>query len=356
MPKTGRHGTGAIITKPGTSNLYIRFYRDGKQIQMAVGSDSRSAAQELLNVQLGESAQGETSNPAELKRLRYDDLKALYLRQPKHAKQADWHGWKFLDDSFGGQPVSKITEEAILRFVEKRKDVTQATIHRNLAVLRSMFTVAKKSRKLSRRDIPFFPELDNSSEGVGQYVEPEDFRRVLDALPKHLHPFFEFMYATGCRLGATEKIRWSMFNKKCDVLTLPSEIIKTKKPLLLVLDGPILAPLAEKLRGMFRLESRPVFDSTNYRTEYNKAIAVAGLGTYDEKHRTRTGPRIHDCRCSAAVNLMDAGVSESTVLKIGGWKTRAMLDRYNPLNEKRVRAAMVKSGEQVAARMNGTKS
>ena len=322
---------------------------------MAVGSDSRSAAQELLNVQLGESAQGQTINPADVKRLRYDDLKAAYLQD--NPLQASWHGWKFLDNFFAGLPVAKITTAAIRRFIDKRKtDVTEATIHRNLVPLRAMFELARKEGNMGLRDIPYFPELDNSSEGVGQYIEPEEFAKILAALPKHLHPFFEFMYATGCRLGAAEKIRWSMLNKKCDVLSLPSEIIKTRKPLTLVLDGPRLAPIAERLRGMFRLESRPVFDSTNYRTEWNKAVAVAGLGTYDEKKRTRTGVRIHDARCSAAINLLDAGVPESTVLKIGGWKTRAMLDRYNVVDEKRIRAAMVKSGEQVAARMNGTKS
>jgi hypothetical protein len=43
------------------------------------------------------------------------------------------------------------------------------------------------------------------------------------------------------------------------------------------------------------------------------------------------------------------------VLKIGGWKTRAMLDRYNVQTEKRIRAAMIRGGEHVAAKLNATK-
>jgi len=68
-----------------------------------------------------------------------------------------------------------------------------------------------------------------------------------------------------------------------------------------------------------------------------------------------TGVRIHDCRCSGAVNLIDSGVNEGLALKIGGWKTRKRLDRYNVTNRKRLAAALRQSGEYVAGRMNGTK-
>jgi hypothetical protein len=81
----------------------------------------------------------------------------------------------------------------------------------------------------------------------------------------------------------------------------------------------------------------------------------AGVGTFDKKTRTRTGVRIHDCRCSAAVNLIDAGVSEDIVMQIGGWQTKAMLARYNVMNTDRVRKAMEKVGAYVAAQMNGTR-
>jgi hypothetical protein len=47
------------------------------------------------------------------------------------------------------------------------------------------------------------------------------------------------------------------------------------------------------------------------------------------------------------------GVNEGLVLKIGGWKTRKMLDRYNVTNRKRLVAALRQSGEYVAERMNG---
>ena len=36
-------GQGAIIKRPGTKNLYIRYWTNGRQVQEAVGSDDPKA-------------------------------------------------------------------------------------------------------------------------------------------------------------------------------------------------------------------------------------------------------------------------------------------------------------------------
>jgi integrase len=87
-----------------------------------------------------------------------------------------------------------------------------------------------------------------------------------------------------------------------------------------------------------------VFNTVNYRSEWHKACDKVGLGVRNAKTRTFGGVRIHDLRCSAAINLVDAGVSEDMVMKIGGWKTKAMFSRYNVANKDRFRAAMEKGG------------
>jgi hypothetical protein len=145
-----------------------------------------------------------------------------------------------------------------------------------------------------------------------------------------------------------------MVSRDRTVIKIPGRLIKTNDPLLFVLAGPILEPIAKMLRKMFPTDA-PVFDSTNYRTECSRACASAGIGTFEPKTRVRTGARIHDCRCSAAINLIDAGISEDIVMKIGGWKTKEMFSRYNVMDADRIRNAMQQAGDYVQARIKKAK-
>jgi integrase len=371
----GKHGAGSIITRPKTKNLYLRYYRDGKQVQEATGTTDREEAQRLLNIALGNLAQG-TASPVGAKSLTFEDLRAAYIADKP--TRENYHGLKHLDTYFKGLTVKQINErDHVEKFVARRRkeNCTDPTIRRNLTPLKKMFRLAVKRKKIAASDIPYFPSLADS-DPAGGYITPELFAKTLKALPTatttktynathekqrkfhDLRPFFTFMYSTGCRVGAAQKITWDMVSADCRVLTLPAEIVKNRTALLLVLDGPMLSPLATELRKRFRRSGEPVFDSTNYRPEWNKACAASGLRGYDEEKRVRLGDggaRIHDLRCSGAMNLLRAGVDESTVLKIGGWKTRAMLDRYNVATAEIIGDALSKAGQFVADRIASAK-
>jgi integrase len=355
MREKRKRGTGSIVTKAGTDYLYIRYYaeQNGKRVQKeeATGTKDPNVAEKILRERLVDTDRG-AGAPAGVNRLKYEDIRDAYLQA--NPSQNDYHGLKYLNDFFKGMKTSRIETGTIRAFIERRRKdgVADPTIRRNLVALRAMFNQARKDGKLGHRDVPHFP-MPEDSEAAGTYIEPAQYAAIRDALPENLRPFFNFMYGTGCRLGAMQKITWGMVSgDNRDVINLPASIIKTKKPLMIVLDGPMLSPIAETLQKLFRREdSKIIFDSTNYRTAWSKACAKAGIGTFDPETRRRTGVRIHDCRCSAAINLLDAGVDEGTVLKIGGWKTRAMLDRYNVQNEKRIRKAMQTGGEYVKAQM-----
>jgi hypothetical protein len=56
-------------------------------------------------------------------------------------------------------------------------------------------------------------------------------------------------------------------------------------------------------------------------------------------------------QCQTCNHLLASGVDEGLVLKIGGWKTRAMLDRYNVTDIRRLSAAMEKGGKFVTDRI-----
>jgi integrase len=68
------------------------------------------------------------------------------------------------------------------------------------------------------------------------------------------------------------------------------------------------------------------------------------------------GRLVHDLRRTAARDLRRAGVSEGEIMKLCGWKTRAMFDRYCMISEQDLARAVAKrfTNGQGTAKWEGT--
>jgi len=58
------------------------------------------------------------------------------------------------------------------------------------------------------------------------------------------------------------------------------------------------------------------------------------------KHVGVAGLPFHDLRRTAARNLRRAGIAEGVIMKIGGWRTRSVLERYAIFDQNDIAAAM----------------
>lgn len=60
------------------------------------------------------------------------------------------------------------------------------------------------------------------------------------------------------------------------------------------------------------------------------------------KHAGCPSRMFHDLRRTAARNLRRAGISEGVIMRIGGWKTRSVFDRYNITDQRDIASAMLR--------------
>src|SRR5439155_8372156 len=117
---------------------------------------------------------------------------------------------------------------------------------------------------------------------------------------------------------------------------LPGASTKTGQALSLVLKGRLLAVVQR--RWTKRLAACPyVFHRKGRRIvrfdaawkAATEAVGLLGLGLI-----------FHDLRRSGARNLRRAGVAESVIMRMGGWKTRSMFERYAIVDERDLAAAV----------------
>jgi len=89
-----------------------------------------------------------------------------------------------------------------------------------------------------------------------------------------------------------------------------------------------------------RLSSRPNGKPIlSFRKLWAKACAFAGYPDL----------LFHDLRRTAARNLRRAGVAEGLIMRIGGWKTRSVFERYNIITQTDIKDAIVRLQESEKA-------
>jgi integrase len=147
-----------------------------------------------------------------------------------------------------------------------------------------------------------------------------------------------FLRLTGWRVEEPLGLTWDQVDREGEVLRLYAHETKGKAGR--VFPFALAPELKALLDGRWEKRNGPfVFHKDGNRIAYTtlhkhwkKACKSAGLA----------GRLIHDLRRTAAREMRRAGLSEGEIMKLCGWKTRAMFDRYNIIDEADLAAAVAK--------------
>ena len=234
-----------------------------------------------------------------------------------------------------------LTPERLDAYAEHRlaEGAARSTVNQELAAVRRGFRLAVRKRLLATRPEIVLPKCRNVREG---FFTEGDFAALLVELPDALRPVIRFARATGWRTRSEilpltwDAVDWDDQAEEGAPVPVagPKACIRLKAADTKGGDARVF-PFAQAGEVRQLLEERWaardgvfVFHRhgkriASFRRAWEGACERAGL----------VGRLVHDLRRTAARDFRQHGVSEGEIMKLCGWKTRSMFDRYNIIDE-----------------------
>lgn len=325
---------------------WIRYYRNGRRHEESSGSTKKGDAERLLKLREGDVAKG-LPVAAKQGRLTFDEAVAAVV--------ADYrvNGKRTVDDVgdrialhlapyFGGRRMGNIgTDDARAYAVHRQSEgAANATINRELAVLKRAFRLAEQARTVLQR--PFIPMLAEENARQG-FFEQRDFDDVRARLPEHLRGVVTLAYFTGWRVASEVlPLTWAQVDRAEQVVRLEPGTTKNREGR--VLPYGSLPALVEVIEAAWQQHQQLAASGTLCPFVFNrKGARIAGFRKAWDSACNAAGVRgrlLHDFRRTAVRNLVRAGVPDTVAMKITGHKTRSVFDRYNITSEGDLRDAL----------------
>lgn len=343
------NGMGRIFQRGPV--YWIAYYHRGiehRESTKATGKKGETKAGKLLKKRLGEIGSGHFIGPQEEKvtfEQMATDLVNDYKVNGKRSAKTLGCVLRHLRTGFAVTRAVDITTDRIRAYALQRQEdgAKNASVNRELAALKRMFTLAVQAGRLSSR--PHIPMLAEENARQG-FLDHGDFLTLRDKLPDGLKDPVSFLYFSGWRVGEMRALESRDVDLAGRVVRLRPELSKNKDGRVLPLSGELLEVIERAMAdrrldclNVFHISGEPIGD---FRKAWKTACIAAGLGHMVPTGKlTRTGkPELtykglipHDLRRSAVRNMVRANIPERVCMALSGHKTRAVFDRYNIVSE-----------------------
>jgi integrase len=204
-----------------------------------------------------------------------------------------------------------------------------------VGVLSAAFGVAVELDMLASK--PVFKQLAEGDKRSG-FFEPGDFAALVGQLPTDVAALVRFLRLTGWRRGEGTGLLWAQIDWDDPAFPGAHETQYRDRTLLFASERVRRkAVTIENFPSAKRRNSVTYFSSSfgygtgsTFFTETAGRLAISGrCGRKACKSAGVPGKLVHDLRRTAARDFRRAGVSEGEIMRLAGWKTRDMFDRYN---------------------------
>jgi len=339
--------------------LYVKYSVPGKKWPTHESSRTTSLkeATAFLEKRLAEARTGQhvTAKSAHVTLYDlYQDIRRDYIINGQKTIKDLASRWTLhLEPFFGAKSKAiSITKDKLKKYVEHRKQqgAENATVNRELAALKRMFTLAQGDKV---QNIPKFPHLkeDNIRKG---FVSDAEYSSLAEACLNEslgLRGMFETGYRIGWRVSELKDLRVSQVDLPNRWIRLEPGTTKNKEGRNAPMDSTLHYWLEKCChdkdpdRYVFSRDEEGVRPIRNFRESWERVTAFAGAPE-----------RIfHDLRRTAVRNMVQSGIPERVAMEISGHKTRSVFDRYHIVSESDLLLAAQKMDQRCAAMLPPSK-
>lgn len=318
-------------------SLYLRgntwwmtFNRNGKQFRVSSGTDNKSIAKGKLKIETQKAMSGSFIPPDKRKITIADlvtDLLAHFERVGKSAFKADCKSrWDSrLKATFGDAKAADLGTAGMNAYRDEwaATGKSHTTINRDLQVLRRAYKLAAECEPPKVERIPKFKLMkeDNARKVFISEEQVDKLRMAASREGLWARVLIEMAMLYGWRRGELLSLRTQDVNLAENTIRLQTS--KNGEPREVPMTTSIktlITPLV--INGSPSDSLFPIIDFRCFWRRLCKGIATPG----------KAGITFHDFRRTAARTKRAAGVSESVVMELQGWKTSAMFRRYAIVN------------------------
>lgn len=374
-------GTGCVYLRPDSPVWWIKYSRNGKPYRESAKTTNQRKAENLLKTRLAEIAMGTFIGP-QAERVKVQELADDFLREYRI------NGRKSLDDVktrwelhlkpfFGVLRAVEVTSGLIARYVDARQQdgAKNATINRELAALKRMFRLGHQATPAKVLRMPAFPHLKENNVRKG-FLDDAQYRTLVDGAELWFRALVECGRTYGWRVSELLNLRVSQVDLQQRAIRLEPGTTKNSDGREVFMTDAVHAMLTACIAGkepdghvFTRSNGKPVL---SFRGTWERECTRAGVGKLVCAHCGVTasdtakcsqcgfkgtryaGLIFHDLRRTAARNLRRAGIGETVIMKIGGWRTRSVFERYAIVSRNDIADAMRKLQNTEAELQIGT--
>lgn len=320
----------AIYRRPGSPYFYVDVQIHGRRVRQSTRAQTREAAK-LVEKTLREEIVAEAAG-SKPKRTLDEALGRYWLERGADlagAYNVDWQSDLLLAQLGKDTRLDMLTDDMVSTYVAKRRaSVKNATVNRELALLRHVMRRAQKAWGWAVATIDWPEHFLREAAPRDRYLTPEEARKLIAAAAPHLKPAIEISLLTGLRRADVLGLDWSQIDLKARTIrvrqksALPGgkpHTVPICQPLLVLLAN--LVPRDEGLLVLSRPDKRRKLKAVPMRsvkTAFKAACRRAGV----------KGFRWHDLRHTAASWMVQSGVPLEVVRDVLGHANIATTLRY----------------------------